>query len=362
MKKLGTLFCICLFSLQFVSAQYLLKEGFLDLAKADNRTMTLTYKNLAIYPILAGEQFLDAHKDIEKFTSLQEALAKQKIVITETVADSEVDSPQDTFPQIQRYNSELPAVRTQEEIQQQRINQNAQLGVGEGAQVNKLYLENVSNDTIFIMAGEVVQGGKQDRVLASDLVLPPNSGKVDISVFCVEHGRWSPGGEEDNFNTYFTVTSNKVRAKATKEQNQSAVWDEVDRVTKANMAGSATGTYAALKDSKSFKKNNEAYQEFFHSAFKELDNCIGFVGVTGDRIIGADLFATPELFQQQSTNLINAYITDAITEGGKVTVKEKEVVSYLESFFSNSQTQEQAIEAKGVQYEWRSKKLHINTY
>ncbi len=53
--------------------------------------------------------------------------------------------------------------------------------------MNKLFVENNSQDTIILLAGEVVKGGKQDRTLATDLILPPGKGKKDINVFCVEY-------------------------------------------------------------------------------------------------------------------------------------------------------------------------------
>ena len=42
-----------------------------------------------------------------------------------------------------------------------------------------------------MQSGEIVKGGRQDRVLVSSLVLPPRSGRVSLAAFCVEHGRWS---------------------------------------------------------------------------------------------------------------------------------------------------------------------------
>ena len=39
------------------------------------------------------------------------------------------------------------------------------------------------------MAGEVVKGGKQDRVIAQDVVLAPGE-TIDLNAFCVEKNRW----------------------------------------------------------------------------------------------------------------------------------------------------------------------------
>jgi hypothetical protein len=63
------------------------------------------------------------------------------------------------------------------------------LKVGETGSVNVLMVENVGDDEVFIQAGDIVKGGRQDRVLSVDLLLPPNSGRVLIAAFCVEPGR-----------------------------------------------------------------------------------------------------------------------------------------------------------------------------
>ena len=69
--------------------------------------------------------------------------------------------------------------------------------VHETGSVNELTVENVGSDEVFVQAGDIVKGGRQDRVLSVDLLLPPRSGQVSIAAFCVEHGRWSGRGKED---------------------------------------------------------------------------------------------------------------------------------------------------------------------
>ena len=69
--------------------------------------------------------------------------------------------------------------------------------VRETGSVNELTVENVGNDEVFVQAGDIVKGGRQDRVLSVDLLLPPRSGEVPIAAFCVEHGRWTARGNED---------------------------------------------------------------------------------------------------------------------------------------------------------------------
>lgn len=73
--------------------------------------------------------------------------------------------------------------------------------VSEIGRVNQLVVENTSDRELFIESGDIVTGGKQDRVFVSSLILPPHSGPVTLAVFCVEPGRWTGriGGDEGMF-------------------------------------------------------------------------------------------------------------------------------------------------------------------
>jgi hypothetical protein len=69
--------------------------------------------------------------------------------------------------------------------------------VHEIEQVSKLQVENVSPDSdVFIQSGDIVKGGKQDRLITFDLLLSPQSGKVAVASRCVEQGRWTQRGKE----------------------------------------------------------------------------------------------------------------------------------------------------------------------
>src|SRR6185295_4188705 len=67
----------------------------------------------------------------------------------------------------------------------------------ETGRVNELQIENTGTEQVFIQAGDIVKGGKQDRVLTVSFLLPANSGRLPIASFCVEQGRWSARGKED---------------------------------------------------------------------------------------------------------------------------------------------------------------------
>src|SRR5215475_10387618 len=104
--------------------------------------------------------------------------------------------------------------------------------VRETGDVNMLTIQNRSSQDVFVQAGDIVKGGRQDRVLALDLIVPPKSGRIPIDAFCVEHGRWSGRGDEAV--TAFSESNNalaskdlKIAAKA--RRSQGGVWANVSK-------------------------------------------------------------------------------------------------------------------------------------
>jgi len=57
--------------------------------------------------------------------------------------------------------------------------------------VHWLSLYNNSDKNIYVSSGEIVAGGRQDRMVTHDTIVPAKSGRVDLAVMCVEEERWS---------------------------------------------------------------------------------------------------------------------------------------------------------------------------
>ena len=68
--------------------------------------------------------------------------------------------------------------------------------VHETGSVERLTIENHGGKRVFVQAGDIVKGGRQDRVLTISLLLPPKSGRIPIGAYCVESGRWARRGVE----------------------------------------------------------------------------------------------------------------------------------------------------------------------
>ena len=83
---------------------------------------------------------------------------------------------------------------------------------------------------MFIQSGDIVKGGKQDRVLAVSIIIPARSGRVKIEAFCVESGRWTKRGNEEAGK--FTSSNDRIVTKELKvavnaSRSQQEVWSQV---------------------------------------------------------------------------------------------------------------------------------------
>jgi len=289
---------------------------------SEPQSKAYTYKNLRLYPIKAKQEFKQQTRNIANYTSLKEALDKKKIVITEKE------------------------------------------GKGESAEVNTLYAQNTSRDTLYLMAGEVIQGGKQDRVIGNDVVIAPNSGKVKLPVFCVEHGRWSTkdASKPNEFSGYYSVAGNSVRKAVEVDKNQSKVWEKVAAANAQNKVNTSTSAYTALASSADYQKTEKEYYTALHSKLLAEQDVIGVIVVSGDKVIGCDIFATEQLFKKSMDNLLRAYIHEAVTNGRPVNIAPATVKKYMDNLLENQQEQEKNINSKGKVFRADGKKLHIATY
>jgi hypothetical protein len=59
-----------------------------------------------------------------------------------------------------------------------------------------LWIENRSDTDLFLESGDLLKGGQQDRMIASDRILPAHDTARDLEVYCIEHGRSTKRGAE----------------------------------------------------------------------------------------------------------------------------------------------------------------------
>jgi hypothetical protein len=270
---------------------------------------THQYKQLRLFPIRANDAFLKRREKKASYLTLNEAVSAKKVSITEHVTES------------------LPSNRasTANILERDPMEQDV---YGSTADVNKLYIENTSSDTVLILGGEVVEGGNQDRTIAQDVLLPPHSGKIDLSVFCVEHGRWS--GDTDTFAVAkSSLAPGKVRKAAMKMADQQKVWEEVASELAENKATSHTDAVKALKQQAEYVATQREFEQALADAFADDETVIGVIATAGTEIIGCELFASHELFITYYPNLLQSWVSEAI-DFSESEIDNRKVSQYFE--------------------------------
>jgi hypothetical protein len=195
-----------------------------------------------------------------------------------------------------------------------------QVIVHETKNVNNLAIENVSGDTVFIQGGDIVKGGQQDRTLTNDFFLPAKSGKLAISAFCVEQGRWTRRGDEPvkNFSVSSMMARKAVKEKVTGGGTQQQVWAEVASVQTSVAAATGGGFGLASRASLQLTLEDKKVQEKTSGYLKALrdspkaPDLVGVVFAINGELNSGDVYSLHELFSLMWPKLLNSIAFEAV--------------------------------------------------
>ncbi len=220
--------------------------------------------------------------------------------------------------------ADQPFLTLQEALQQKKVT------VHETGQVNQLAVENRSDTDVYIQAGDIVKGGRQDRMISQDLIVPPRSGKVSIGSFCVEQGRWSPRGSETAV-AFDSATEQAVgrglKIAARKSSDQVEVWSEVARAQQklggalgasVTSPSSASSLQLTLEDGK-VRRGAEAYVKALTAAAGGKADVVGAAFVVNGKVSSAEIYASRGLFAKVWPRLLRSASVEAIAERGAAT-------------------------------------------
>jgi len=275
------------------------------------------YENLSVFPIVSRQS-----ADTAAFVTLDEGLSAGEVVVSEGGADA-----------LMRSRDGRPVA-----IPQQR-----------GASVNQLVLINRGSKPLLLLAGELVSGGKQDRIISKDRIVPPGAAPLPLDVFCVEAGRWT-GGAQFAAGKMMVHPSVREQAAVTKEQDK--VWAAVRSGTTAapppppaavnGVAGGMPGqtsqtvmlTEGALSAAIATEAPTQSYEKLYKSpqvavpadtfadevqrrfdratAKLKGEAVVGVVVAYGGEVAWSDIFASPSLFQRYWPKLLRSYVVEAL--------------------------------------------------
>lgn len=221
----------------------------------------------------------------------------------------------------------------------------------ESEDVNTLKVENKGTRPLLLLGGDLLMGGKQDRIVARDVIVPPGK-TVNVEVFCVEHGRWD--NQSEHFEFKETVVPNDVR-QAAAHDGQSEVWAEVDDYNSAN--GNFGGSLSVSKglSTEKVQKSVKEHEPKVLEALKTQKNVVGFIYVRNGELQSMDLFGNPKVFDIAKGSLLKGFLADGASIPAK---KDAEVDmnacrKFLEHILKDQQAKPKKAEraGKSVAYE-----------
>jgi hypothetical protein len=273
-------------------------------AEGDWRLLeAVTYENISVFPVVSSY-----NQDTSAFLTLEEGLASGEVIVAEQGSEG-----------LARSRDGRPIYIPQPST---------------GASVNQLVLINRSKRPLLLLAGELVSGGKQDRVIGKDRIVPAGAPPLPLDVFCVEHGRWTGSSQ---FAAALTIVHPSVREKAAVDQMQTEVWDAVRSGTTSKAAPSAPAPRMSSRDIQgaiAAEGRTEAYEKIYQSRAVgvSIDDFVNEVqrrfahttsGLKGERVLGvvvayggevawSDIFASGDLFDHYWHKLLRSYAVEAL--------------------------------------------------
>src|SRR5258707_3669791 len=247
----------------------------------------VSYENISVFPVVSSYS-----QDTSSFLTLEEGLATGEVAVREKGSETMVRGRDGRPVYIPQPSS--------------------------GGSVNQLVLINRSRRPLLLLAGELVSGGKQDRVIGKDRIVPVGGPPLPLDVFCVEHGRWTGSSQ---FAAANTIVHPSVRERAAGDQKQTEVWDSVRSGTTPKAAPAAPpppSSADSIQGGLAGNGRTEAYEKIYESravgvsiddfanevqrrfapATSGLKNerVVGVVVAYGGDVAWSDIFASSDLF------------------------------------------------------------------
>jgi hypothetical protein len=289
----------------------------------------VAYENLAVFPVVSSQA-----ADTSAFVTLDEAVSSGDAVVSEEG---------NVFLRSRDGHAIYRPVPFQ----------------SGGSQVNQLVLVNRGKRPIILLAGEIVSGGKQDRIVGKDRIVPVGGEPLPLDVFCVEHGRWAEASP--NFAAAKMMVHPSVRERAAVERNQQEVWSAVDsgttslsleqipeappaRISADSIAGviqkeAPTESYRKIYASGAIGGGVESFSEQLSRRFERAtanlkgERVVGVIVAYGDEVAWSDVFASPELFQGYWPKLLRSYAVEAMARPATVEhARVEDARDFLRSF------------------------------
>ena len=232
-----------------------------------------------------------------------------------------------------------------------------QVQVTELGTVEQVSIRNKAEKPLYIMPGEIISGGNQDRSIANPTIIYPGNQPSTVGVYCVEQGRWAPeedapaeqepapqeavegvdglevaeqpevapdgwsvessnhqeaAAPEKLFLQSPGILSKRVRMSVQSRSDQSRIWDDVSFSNTLYDSETSTDTFAANYENARLVEQVNQLAEKFEAPIASQENVVGVVVVMNGKPVVSDVFGSTPMFQKLWPKLLRSYSLDAV--------------------------------------------------
>lgn len=212
----------------------------------------------------------------------------------------------------------------------------------DGGRVPQVRLVNNSERYILLVAGEILSGCKQDRLVGRDALIGPKSKEVILPVYCSEQGRWTAKG--GSFDSEANQAAPTLRKMVYARESQSKIWEGIADYSNKLAVRSETGALQDVYRDDKVKEELKCYVDRLENIPRLEEDAVGVVVGLGDKIIALDLFANPSIFASLWPKLLKSYAALAISEEGrKGTLAQKQAKDILNEVYRAKFSRQQGL-------------------
>lgn len=300
----------------------------------------MQHRNLTIFPILSKTPQI-----ADRFITLDEGLKAGTVEVRElgarpnvqrgiqVIDDKEGDEEEDPTAAAQRPADEEPGSEEVVIDLDADVNPDAVMFSGD---VNRLVVVNRSDKPLYLMPGEVIIGGLQDRTIAEELVIAATGEPVSVEVYCVEHGRWaqralaqnvtilgnlaeasghaeelSAKADRGEFVAQAGYLNKSGRVAAQAKEGQHKVWEKVASANAASGVDSESGAFTENYIDDGVASKLDEYLKALTDAVAQQERVVGVVVAVNGKVESAEVFESTPLFLKLWPKLLKSFALDA---------------------------------------------------
>jgi len=222
------------------------------------------------------------------------------------------------------------------------------------ATVRTLCVENTSNDFVLLEDGEMITGGKQDRMLAESKIIYPNQTDQFEDVFCIEQFRWDKKPKPFKYAGNADDDLKKIMDETNQQQ---FIWKEIEKRLYQRGEISKTSAYLQLHNN---TVQDTAYTNFFTRKMQKSDSLFaGFIAITDTTVISCEVFATTTLALASYNSMLQGWVSSALLNGKKPNMPYKRLEKFTDALFENEDKQRIFLQKHGKAFICAKKVFHI---